>query len=49
MGGSSMYLDVERFKVIKILLLAFVGLSCCEFLVDKHAANMGAVRLLHQL
>ena len=49
MGDYFVYLDVKRFKVIKILLLAFVGLSCCEFFMDKYAANVGAIRLLHQL
>jgi hypothetical protein len=47
MGGYSVHLDDKRFKVIKnILLLAFVGLSCCKFLVGETCSkggNNGAV------
>jgi len=47
MGGYFVHLDDERFKVIKnVLLLAFVGLSCCEFLVGETCSkggNNGAV------
>ena len=42
MSDYFVYLDVERFKVIKILLLDFVGLSCCEFFYGQTCSKCGS-------